>query len=244
MLESVADRYRRWGVDELLAKYPELRIIPSAKDDLKLGGELEFNVRGPDDVVIADAYCVELRIPPNYPEGIPTVFETGGRVPKTYHKLTDGSLCLAAPTELRLRVKNSTKLEEFVELFVIPYLFGFSYREIRGVPPYGELEHGKEGLREYFAHLFDVSDRKVALQLVRLASLKKKPANKLPCPCGSGRRLGRCHHAIVNELRSELGRRWFASHFDDLAPRADPTPGDAPDHSLRGISTRRGRRQK
>lgn len=244
MPESVADRYRRWGVDELLSKYPELRIIPSANRDLKLGGELEFNVRGPDDVVIADMYCLEMRIPPSYPEGIPTVFETGGRVPKTYHKLTDGSLCLAAPTELRLKVGTSTTLVEFVELFVIPYLFGFSYREMLGYSPYGELEHGKDGLRQHFAHLFGVPDRQVASQLVRLASLKKRPANKLPCPCGSGRRLGRCHHAIVNELRSKLGRRWFASQFEDLAPGADPTPGEAPGHSLRGIRKRRRRSQK
>src|SRR5215211_9413669 len=28
MPESIAEQYRRWGVDELLHKYPDLRVIP------------------------------------------------------------------------------------------------------------------------------------------------------------------------------------------------------------------------
>jgi hypothetical protein len=242
MPESVVERYRRWGVDELLAKYPDLRIIPSPADDLKVGGKLSFHVRGPDDVVIADSYRVELRIPASFPAVVPDVFETGGRIPKTYHKLTDGSLCLAAPTELRLRVGSSTMLAEFVELYVIPYLFGYSYREKHGVSPYGELEHGKDGLRQHFASLFGVTDRAVAQELVRLTSLKKRPANKVACPCGSGRRLGRCHHAIVNELRTKLGRAWFASQYVAITPN-NSTLVDRTTERQRVTRSRRRRRQ-
>lgn len=218
MPSSVAERHRRWGVEELLEKYPDLRIFPSPDADLKVGGELLFCVRGPDDAIIEDAYQVELKIPPSFPATVPAVFETGGRIPNTYHKLGDGSLCLAAPTELRLRTGPATTISTFVEAFVIPYLFGYSYREKHGVSPYGELEHGRDGLRQHFASLFGIPDRAVAQELVRLASLKKRPANKAPCPCGSGRRLGQCHHTIVNELRTKLGRTWFASQYEVVRP--------------------------
>ena len=46
-------------------------------------------------------------------------------------------------------------------------------------------------------------------EFVRLTAMRKRHANKQACPCGSGRRLGRCHHRRINTLREQLGRRWF-----------------------------------
>ena len=217
MPESVAARYRRWGVDELLDKFSGLRIIPSRDEALKIGGELRFRVTGPAGEKIEDGYSIEMRFPSRFPAGssgdAPSARETGGRIPNDYHKLTDGSLCLAAPTELRLGIGPETKLGNFVERFLIPYLCGFSCFEAGKALPYGELEHGQEGLRQYFASLFGVSDRDAAVEFVRLASLKKRVANKVRCPCGGGQRLGRCHHILVNELRKKLGRGWFVAEF-------------------------------
>jgi hypothetical protein len=219
MPETIADRYRRWGVEELLRKYPDLRIVPSRDETLKVGGDLHFRVRGPTRDVVEDSYCIELRIPPGFPTVIPAVLETGGRIPRTYHKLTDGSLCLAAPTELRLKLGPSSTLSDLIERFVVPYLFGYSYYERHGVIPYGELEHGREGLRQYFASLYGVTDRNAAQELVRLTSLKKRPANKELCPCGSDRRLGKCHHLIVNDLRTKLGRACFERQYKELTAK-------------------------
>lgn len=231
MPEALACRYRRWGVDELLAKFSDLRIIPSRNEALRVGGELHFRVIGPDGEAIEDAYSVELRIPQSFPAvtrgEAPTARETSGRIPKDYHKLDDGSLCVAAPAALRLGLGPTATLCDFVEQFVIPYLYGYSVYEKGGGSPYGELEHGKEGLRQYFVFLFGVSDRDVALEFVRLASLKKRVANKESCPCGKRRRLGRCHNNLVNELREKLGRGWFVAEYAALrraksrsAPRA------------------------
>ena len=226
MSEALACRYRRWGVDELLGKFSDLRIIPSRDETLKVGGELHFRVIGPEGEAMEDSYSVELRIPPSFPavtqSEAPAVRETGGRIPKTYHKLDDGSLCLAAPTELRLGLGPAATLCNFVERFVIPYLYGYSSFERGGGLPYGELEHGAEGLRQYFASLFGVSDRDVALEFVRLASLKKRVANKQLCPCGHRRRLGRCHHRLVNKLREKLGRGWFAAEYERAKRRSAP----------------------
>jgi hypothetical protein len=192
---------------------------------LKFTGELHFQVIGPGGEAIEDSYAVELRIPPSFPtvtrNDAPTAREMAGRIPKTYHKLEDGSLCLAAPTELRLGLGEAATLCDFVEGFVIPYLYGYSSFVRGGGLPYGELEHGTEGLRQYFASLFGVSDRDAALEFVRLASLKKRVANKEPCPCGKRKRLGRCHHRLVNKLREQLGRGWFAAEYD-RAKRSSP----------------------
>lgn len=39
------------------------------------------------------------------------------------------------------------------------------------------------------------------------SALKKRIANRFPCPCGGGPRPGRCHNRVVNDLRQMLGRR-------------------------------------
>lgn len=39
-----------------------------------------------------------------------------------------------------------------------------------------------------------------------LASMPRRRANKQPCPCRSGRKLGRCHNRKVNALRELVGR--------------------------------------
>ncbi len=216
MPESIADRYCRWGVEELLDEYPDLRIVPSGDEILKIRGILHFRVQGPTENVVEDSYSIELRVPPGYPASDAVVLETGERISPSYHKLMDGSLCLAAPTELRLKLGPRSTLGDLIGKFVVPFLYGFSCFEKTGVAPFGELDHGLAGLRQHYASLFGVSSRDAAQKLVRLASLKKRPANKEPCPCGSGRRLGRCHHRVVNELREKLTRRWFAVGYQQF----------------------------
>lgn len=247
MVEAAASRYRRWGLDELLTKFEGLRVIPTRDNTLRIGGELGFRVTGPEGDTMEDRYSIELRIPLGFPmvtrKEAPTAHETGGRIPRTYHKLEDGSLCLGAPTALRLGLGRTATIGDFVEWFVIPYLYGYSRHE-KGMPlPYGELEHGTDGLWQYLTFLFGVDDRGRALEFARLASLKKRVANKERCPCGTGRRLGRCHRVLVNQLRSELGRGWFAEEYTGLKESRSASKIIGPDR--RSLSRlKRGRLSK
>jgi SEC-C motif len=51
------------------------------------------------------------------------------------------------------------------------------------------------------------------MEMVPLTTLKKRVANKHLCPCGSNRRLGKCHNLTVNRLRKQLGRSWFRKEY-------------------------------
>ena len=213
MPEPIRERYGRWRLEELLHKYPGLRIRPSRSYDLRLAGTLAFRVQGPAGEPLEDVYDLDLRVPADFPTSLPVARETGGRIPPSHHTLDDGSLCLGAPTALRLLFSLSPTLFTVVEGCVIPYLFGYSYLLKHGKMPFGELDHGPNGLRQHFATLFGVARRATIDEFVRLVSLRKRQANKAACPCGSGRRLGRCHHRRVNLLRVRLGRRWFREQF-------------------------------
>jgi hypothetical protein len=216
MSEPIRERYGRWGLPELLERYPDLRIVPCGDDDLVLRGDLTFRVNGPDGVQLADTYEVELRVPSDFPLFEPTAKECGGRIPKDFHKLLGDFLCLGAAIDIRMKLTLSPTLLTFVEGLVIPYLFGYSYFEKHGSMPFGELPHGRDGIRQCVAELFRSPTVAGAEEFVRLASMKKREANKRSCPCRSGRRLGRCHNRIVNRYRKQLGRRWFREEYSRL----------------------------
>lgn len=213
MPETLPQLFGRWGVGDLLLGHPGLALVPSPDARIIIAGDLCFRVQGPHGDPIADAYEVEIHVPRGFPEDFARVWETGGRIPESYHKLHDGSLCLGAPGELRLRLLLAPRLLTLTEHFVIPYLYGFSFYTRAGVMPFGELAHGDAGLLDHFADLFGVGTRRAAQELVRLAGMKRREANKRPCPCGSGWRLGRCHHRRVNRMRDRLGQKWLAREY-------------------------------
>ena len=61
-------------------------------------GSLAFAAEAPGKERIDDEYQIELLIPDGFPEEIPSVRETGGRIPPPFHKLYGGALCLGSGT--------------------------------------------------------------------------------------------------------------------------------------------------
>jgi hypothetical protein len=207
--ESLQNRLARWRVDELLGKYPGLRLLNTRNGGIEMAGTLSFTATMPGLATIQDDYEVQLKVPEAFPKAIPTVLERGGRIPVGFHKLTDGGLCLGSPTRLLLALRQHPSLPGFVETCLIPYLYARSYFERHATMPFGELDHGLNGIRQDLALLFNTTRTDRVAQFARLTAMKKRHANKQPCPCGSGKRLGRCHHIRVNKLREQLGRGWF-----------------------------------
>lgn len=145
------------------------------------------------------------------------VFETGGRIRISYHHLVDGSLCLGSETRLRLMLAEGLSLVGFVERCVVPYLYRYSYLQMYGSAPFDDLVHGTDGIAEDLRSLLGLKRQSEVLPFVRLLAMKKRQANKERCPCGSGTRVGRCHHRLLNRLRDRLGRYWFRVVEQQLA---------------------------
>jgi hypothetical protein len=214
--ESSRQLFARWRLDQLLVTHSGLCLIPTTGDSITVAGTLGVNAHAPGKAHIVDEYQIELSIPNNFPRQIPSVRETAGRIPRSYHKLQDGALCLGSPTQLLLILAETTSIVRFVERCLIPYLYRYSHLEQHGFPPFGDLGHGPSGIRQDLMALFGTDRAQAVLHFVQLASLNRRDANKQPCPCGSGRRLGRCHNRSVNRLRDRLGRFWFRQLHNDL----------------------------
>ncbi len=209
MPEYLKKVLEHWELPEFLSRHPSLRLRPSADDSVVLAGKLPFIADGPGGQRIKDEYHVRVKVPRRFPASIPSVWETAGRIPSDFHKLTDGSLCLGAPTTIKLQIYRHPSLLGFVEHCLIPYLYGHSYFEQHQKMPFGELEHGAKGLRQDLAALYGTADHRTVQAFVQLTAMKRRLANKQACPCASGTRVGRCHHDTINRLREQLGRHWF-----------------------------------
>ena len=204
------------GVVEFLASQPGMRLVPSFDGTIVIRGALNINcVFGPDHV--EDTFHVEILIPDAFPNAVPSIRELSGRIPKDFHTNPGGMLCLGTGIRLQLELAMDRSFTGFSRNCILPYLFGRAVFERRGVMPFEELEHGAPGILHDLQLIFGVTTELEAITSARLASIRRRVANKLPCHCGTGVRLGRCGHRVrINQLRSLVPRSQFAKVLLDI----------------------------
>ncbi|MCO6437320.1 MAG: SEC-C domain-containing protein [Phycisphaerae bacterium] len=217
MREVFEQQYRACGVDALLAKYRGLALAPHAGLGVAIAGDIAFTAEPCGLEAITDAYAIRIEVPATFPRKLPRVWERGGRIPRTFHKLAENALCLGSMIRLRMMVGMAPTVIEFVDKCVVPYLYGYSYFEQHGRLPFGDLDHGNKGIIKDLKKLLGVGTDRQCMGMVLLASLQKRKANRQPCPCGSGKRLGKCHHRLLNDLRKRCGRLAFREEYRRLS---------------------------
>ena len=202
----------RAGLQDVLETHPRLRIVPTQDADaVCVKGVLAFDADLAGVGSIRDEYRIVLKVPFRFPLTLPTVREVGGRISSDYHTNPDGTLCLGSPVRLHLALADDPTLLGFIDRCVVPFLAGYTYLERTGREWTPGLAHGDAGLIDDYMSLLHVRDKKGCVEMMDLMGMKKRVANKLPCPCGSLLRVGRCHHRVLNDLRLRLGRRWWRS---------------------------------
>lgn len=183
---------------ELISIYPGLILEKKVDDCWRVSGILKFE-KSYNEVIIGDEYAIEIYISQYYPHEPPVVFERGNRIPRDFHKLEDNALCLGAPLELRMKFSQTPTLLAFVDNFVIPYLYSYSYFEKYGSMPFGELSHGGKGILEYYFSVFDTNDIELVKQLLTILSENRYRGHHI-CPCGSGLKIRKCHGKKLLEI--------------------------------------------
>ena len=205
------------GLSDFLRDYPMMAIRPSAAAHLRLKGRFAFLANHAEEGEIQDSFALQIDVPKAFPKDLPQVTETDGRIPRTgdFHIYSDGTLCLGSPLSVLLKLSKSPTLGGFAENCLVPYLFAISRKLKSGGPlPFGELAHGSKGMLADYVHLFGLKRPEYARYALQLLGMKKRRANKLPCPCGCGLRLGRCKFNLrLREFRSLAGRSWFRREY-------------------------------
>lgn len=203
------------GLVEFLRDYPGMAIRPRKAAELVLSGRFAFSAQSGNGPTIIDDYELSVLVPSVFPNSLPEVTEVARKIPRNghHHVNPDGTLCLGSPLRLLLQLSKSPTLTGFAENCLVPYLYAISHRLIHGGPlPFSELEHGTPGLLNDYASLFSLKNPEQAKLAFQMLAMKKRRANKLPCPCGCKKRLGKCSFNLKLALFRKLASRsWFRS---------------------------------
>ncbi|SRR5216683_1678994 len=186
--------------DALATRYPMLHLIDDATAPL-LRGSLAIEHDGRE----LTWFAVEIDLAPLATGGLPTVRETGGRIPWIIdrHVLPDGSACVCLPADYFLRHPGPFDLLAFLDGPLRGYFIGQALVEQGESWPQGEWRHGNDGLNDWFREFLDgLSPQQLRAYLETLAVQELK--GHLLCPCGSGRRLRNCHLPFFHLLRRAI----------------------------------------
>lgn len=196
--------HEEWGLDELQKDYPLLSVFLERSCGLRLEGVIKTQATGPDGITVRLEYEIRITVSAGLPRIIPEAYEIEGRISPSFHRNKDGTLCLGAPLVLRQILANQPTLVGFLDNLLVPYLYNHHQFLETGNVPLGELAHGTDGLVAAYAGVLGVDSAEKCIAMLDLLGKKRRIANKRPCPCGSGIRLGRCHAEQLATIRRTL----------------------------------------
>jgi ubiquitin-protein ligase len=168
-----------------------------------------------EDEVFEDYFAIEIFVPDGFPDDIPAVKTTDGRIRASNYKehvYTDGQFCLEIDTAIVVFLQDNPSLLVFLTRYLDTYLCGFLFYRKHKRLPFGERKHGISGLMDYYCELFDITDIKATFSLLTCL-FKDNLKGHIQCPCQSGKRYRNCHRERINELRSSRLYERYKSDF-------------------------------
>jgi hypothetical protein len=183
---------------EAIAEYATLHLDPSDTRGRKLVGVFPVDHNG----VRLDSFEVSIDLSPLEHGLLPSVQETGGRIPREgkRHINHDGTACICLPQDYFARNPGRFNIIQFFDGPVRDYFIGQALVE-RGDPwPFGEWNHDIDGTKQWLES-FMRSLRRDQLERCRYLIGLKKLKGHHRCFCGSGQRIRKCHLLLVKYMR-------------------------------------------
>lgn len=204
-------------LDDFLDAQPFMSLQPSAGGTIVLEGNFSFSALLHGQPQVQDRYALRIVIPQKFPAELPEVSEIGNRIPRLadFHVNGDGTLCLGSALSLMVRLQENPTLMGFTSKCVMPYLYAMSLKLDHSIDfVFGELEHGTRGLVDDYRALFGLQREEQLFPALKCLLLKKRIANKRPCPCGCGMRLGKCRfNDRIKHFRKIFPKAWLREHL-------------------------------
>ena len=167
--------------------------------------------------VSGDRYAIEISFLADYPNSLPQVRETGGRIPWTPDRHVnpeDKTACVCLPDEWFLQRLDTTFLT-FLRGPVCNYFLGQKAFEMYGQWPFGERRHGIDGIFDFYKEYLETSDHNVVRNYLTCLSHDVVKGH-WDCPCGSGKRIRNCHHQQIADLRKRIPRHIASKYSKHL----------------------------
>ena len=164
----------------------------------------KYTLNAPDNQEEVE-YGITLWMPKDCPKFPPTMFCNDPKLPMSdldRHILKNGQACLEVRPEIRKRWPPGSKIVDFLNNLVDPFLAWQVYFDAFGQPPpWGQRSHGITGIIEYYAELMGRSADETIIGFMKLLARKNRPKGHEPCPCESGKKLRSCHRDLLYKMR-------------------------------------------
>ncbi|MDQ3749454.1 MAG: hypothetical protein M3367_10670 [Acidobacteriota bacterium] len=191
MLEDVKKSIRE--------KFPTLNIVVE-NDIVFIRGILLL----PEDI---DEFIIEIELLEDYPDSIPIVRETGGRIPHgKRHVFTHGDCCLFVREETWKHYPKGTTIIDFLNKIVVPYFLAQACFEITGKWLWGERSHDIYGILESYKEELKTNDIKLILRFIEYLAKSTLKKYRI-CYCGSKKKLQNCHYQTLKNYREKISQR-------------------------------------
>ncbi len=210
----------RFDIANFLKDYPGMVTKPCRDNRILLRGTFAFCATPVAGNEICGAYDLEIEVPTSFPRAVPKVKELGRKIPRdgNHHINPDDTLCLGSPLRLLKVIGECPTLPGFANKCLVPFLYAITKKlQGGGEFAFSELAHGEKGVVDDYMELFSLRSAEEVRRVLELAGMKRRIANKRPCPCQCGRRLGCCNlHNKINQFRGLAPRSWFRIHRRNL----------------------------
>jgi hypothetical protein len=186
--------------ERVTSAYPDLVVTVHGSEVVVTGS---FPLVDGDKIY--DHYEIELVLPPTYPKGIPTLRETGGRIPRSNadRHMNDDGACLFVPDQYCYEHPGGLDAVSFLRGPVLGYLLGSSLVEHGASWPHGARDHGAKGILDFYGEITGTREPAAVTRFLE-AIVARKFGGHHACPCGSAERLRSCHSALVADLRRRI----------------------------------------
>lgn len=111
------------------------------------------------------------------------------------HIYPDNSICLATIGELNNFLSRNPTLLQFINKFIDSFLYSLEWFERYKTYPFGEREHGWQGLLDYYKEEWNV-DSQEFIELTKII-LNNNYRGHLTCVCDSNLKFRNCHGKFI-----------------------------------------------
>lgn len=210
------------GLDQFLGEHLEMAVVPSPDAGILISGTFRFRAHPPKHPEIEDQFDLSIRVPEGFPGAVPLVSEEGKRLfpYEAFHVNPNGTFCLGSPLRMLIMLQQEPTFTGFIATILVPYLYAMSHKlRYGGEFVFKDLDHGSPGLLADYREILQIDSVNQVLPTLKALGLRKRLANKQPCPCGCGKRLGVCRfNDKVRRLRAVgISRQEYRREFAGIS---------------------------
>ena len=208
--------YRQAILD--IKEYPGLRYYIENNKFIVCGA---FGIcKKPEEGICFEDFLIKIIFPDNYPDDLPKVYETGGRIKiknADTHFYKDESACLFYPKEKYLYFSENkiSQLKEFLDGPVKSFFFSQLYYIYHNEWPFGQRSHDIKGLLEFYGEKLGIPCDQKSILKALFYLLKPQIKGHWVCPCGN-EKLRNCHVEKFRFLNDKIPKKTIKKEINLL----------------------------